>query len=152
MTMKKQIITALLAFSTLSLTLTALSNWPTLPARAAGQLYWQKDFQAGLKLAKQTNKWVFVVISAEWCSPCKALHAKVLPDPTVETFLNKNFVSVDLNADDAEPAAMLEKYNAPGIPCLMVFSPSGQFKGKFVGAPSSAEAFIRTVSAIVAAR
>lgn len=149
--MKKQIISALLSLSTLWLALGSLPNGP-LPARAAGQLYWQKDFQTGLKLAKQTNKWVFVVISAEWCGPCKALHAKVLPDPTVEAFLGKNFVSVDLNADDAEPASMLEQYGAPGIPCLMVFSPSGQFKGKFVGAPSNAESFIRTVSAIVSAR
>jgi thiol:disulfide interchange protein len=149
--MKKQIVTALLSISTLGLVQAGLSL-STPAARAAGQLYWQKDFHTGLKLAKQTNKWVFVVISAEWCGPCKALHAKVLPDPTVEAFLNKNFVSIDLNADDAEPASMLEKYGAPGIPCLMVFSPSGQFKGKFVGAPSSAESFIRTVSAIVAAR
>ena len=148
--MKKQIISALLSLSSLSLALGSLPNWP-LPARAA-ELYWQKDFQTGLKLAKQTNKWVFVVISAEWCGPCKALHAKVLPDPTVEAFLGKNFVSIDLNADDAEPASMLEKYGAPGSPCLMVFSPSGQFKGKFVGAPPNAESFIRTVSAIVSAR
>lgn len=122
----------------------------TTPAHASGgQVVWVKDFQQGVRAAQQSRKWVFVVISAEWCGPCKMLHAKVLPDPTVEAFLNKNFVSVDLNADDPFPSSLLEKYQAPGIPCLMVFSPTGQFRGKFVGAPSSPEMFIRTVSALV---
>lgn len=141
---------------TILLAAVAALSWAPLPAMApamaSGHLYWHKDFQQGLKAAQQSRKWVFVVISAEWCGPCRALHANILPDPSVESFLSKNFVSIDLNADDSYPASMLEKYGAPGIPCLMVFSPTGQFKGKFVGAPSSADSFIRTVSTLVAGR
>ncbi len=77
------------------------------------------------------------------------LDENVLSTAKVQEFLSKNFVNVKLHADNASSKALLKHYNARGVPCLMVFSPSGRLKSMSVGAPSTSDGFIRKVSKMV---
>ena len=73
----------------------------------------------------------------------------VLSKRKVQEFLTKNFVNVKLDANRQSVKSLLKQYKARGIPCLMVFSPSGQLKKMNVGAPMTPDAFIKTVSSMV---
>lgn len=77
------------------------------------------------------------------------LDKNVLSTAKVQEFLSKNFVNVKLHADKASAKTLLKHYNARGIPCLMVFTPSGRLKSMSVGAPTTSDGFIRQVSNMV---
>jgi len=77
------------------------------------------------------------------------LDRNVLSTAKVQEFLSKNFISVKLDANRPYAKAVLKQYNAPGIPCLLVYTPQGQLRSMKVGAPSNSDSFIRTVSAMV---
>jgi thiol:disulfide interchange protein len=109
---------------------------------------WQHDLQAGLTLAKQQKKLVFVDIGAPWCGACKMLEENIYPDPQVKQFLSANYVGVMLQAESLEGESLLRQYNAAGLPALFVMDAQGQVIGKISGAPGDANSFMQLVSSL----
>ena len=118
-------------------------------AETKSKVKWFHNLEAGLKEARKNNKWVFVDIGAVWCGPCQRLKKNVIATETVQNFLAKNFVNVELDADKEEVSLLLKQHGVQAIPCLMVFSPKGVLKSKFEGAPETAGAFVKKISSMV---
>lgn len=109
----------------------------TLGALAAG-IDWRHDLSAAAAEAKSSNKLLFVEIGAPWCGPCRSLE-KLAKNKALGEWVAARFVSVHLEADDPGGKALLRKFGMNGIPALIVFDASGNFKNKKSGAPADVE-------------
>ncbi len=90
----------------------------------AAEVNWAKDFQSGLKLAKEQNKPMLFVISRDTCKYCVILKNTTFKDEKVTTVLNKDFISVTswINEHDYIP----EELFTPGLPGIWFLKPSGE--------------------------
>lgn len=110
-----------------------------LSALAAG-IKWQSDIASAAAEARNTNRFMFVEISAPWCPACRQLE-KLMGNSKIGEWTNSRFVSVHLSADAPDGKALLQKFGMDGIPALLVFGPDGKFKDKMSGGPEDEEGF-----------
>ena len=103
----------------------------------------------GSTAAWSHGQYVAINYWAEWCVPCLKLKKNVLSTQTVQDFLSKNFVNVQLDADKDKVRELLKQYKVESIPCLMIFTPKGTMKNKFEGAPKTAEEFVKKISSMI---
>ena len=89
----------------------------------ATEVNWAKDYQSGIKMAKEENKPVLFVISRDTCKYCIILDNTTLSDAKVIKALNKDFIAVRswLNEGDYVP----EDLYAPGLPTIWFLLPDG---------------------------
>jgi len=100
-----------------------------------------KPFSAGLKGATAANKYVFVDVYTDWCTYCKKLDATTLRTSSVVSELEKNFVSVKLNAESQEDVVwkgqrmsardLAATWGVEGFPTLIFLNPKGEMIGVF---------------------
>jgi len=90
----------------------------------AAEVNWAKDFDSGLKLAKEQNKPMMFVLSRDTCKYCIILKNTTFKDEKVTADLNKNFISVTswINENDYIP----EELFTPGLPGIWFLLPSGK--------------------------
>jgi thioredoxin-related protein len=63
-----------------------------------GGLEWT-PFEKGLSAAKAEKKKVLIDVYTDWCSWCKKMDAAVYANPQVKEYLQKNFVTIKVNAE-----------------------------------------------------
>jgi thioredoxin-related protein len=63
------------------------------------QIEWQKDYESALAHAKESNKRLFVFMSAKECKFCKKLEETTVKDPEIVAKINKEYVSLYLDKD-----------------------------------------------------
>jgi len=105
----------------LILTLTASTSVAAAPA--ADQIDWQLWEKESFAKAKAENKLIFLDVGTQWCTACKWMHEFTLSDPAVISRLNRDFVSISIDAE-AQPD-IGERYSAWGWPALIFFDPDG---------------------------
>ena len=90
----------------------------------AAEVNWAKDYESGLKLAKEQNKPMLFVISRDTCKYCIILKNTTFKDEKVTAALNKDFIAVTswINENDYVP----EKLFTPGLPGIWFLLPSGE--------------------------
>ena len=90
----------------------------------AAEVNWAKDFQTGLKLAKEQNKPMLFVISRDTCKYCIILKTTTFKDEKVVASLNKDFIAVTswVNENDYVPQELF----TPGLPGIWFLLPSGE--------------------------
>ncbi len=91
---------------------------------------WYYDLEEAKKVAKATNRKIFVDFYAEWCGPCKLLAAEVFPLPEFKK-LSKDLVFCKIDVD-AQPAVS-KAYNITAMPTQMVVDAEGKVIGTKVG-------------------
>jgi thioredoxin-related protein len=101
---------------------------------------WQ-PFTQGLKSAASGSKYVFVSVYTDWCGYCKRLNAVTLTADPVVSELGRNFVSVKLNAESADPVAwkgekmassdLASLWGVDGFPTLIFLNSKGEVIGSF---------------------
>ena len=101
------------------------------------------NWQEVLKLAKKTNKSIFVDLYATWCVPCKMMDRDVYTNKQVAEFANKNFISIKVQMDstknDNEFARGWRTYAsnwniyATSFPTYLFYTADGQYSGKEEG-------------------
>lgn len=98
-------------------------------------------FTEGLKTATVKSKYVFVDVYTDWCGYCKQLDAVTFKASPVVAELEKNFISVKLNAESEMPLAwkgnkmtareLAGRWNVDGFPTLLFLNAKGDVIGSF---------------------
>jgi thioredoxin-related protein len=124
------------------LCLTLLGGW----AMASGQVAW-KPFDQGLQDAAAKKKYGFVSVYTDWCGYCRKLETETLRDKAVTGELDKNFVSIKLNAESEESVTwkgrkmskrdLAASWGVEGFPTMLFLNSKGEIIGSF---PSFADA------------
>jgi uncharacterized protein YyaL (SSP411 family) len=109
---------------------------------------WYGNLNDALAQAKVQNKQVLVLIATDWCPHCRALEQGIIPQSSVQDYLNNNFIAVRVDGDKPYAASLKKQYGFNGVPTMMIFSPDGQLLNQMSGEPRSAEAFISSLSAL----
>lgn len=83
---------------------------------------WQ-DYDAAYWEMERTGRPMVVLVTAEWCGPCRQLKSNVLPDPQIKGLLRDyTCAMVDL---DQEPSLAQQLGGSEGVPFMAVYVPDG---------------------------
>lgn len=91
---------------------------------------WYYNLDEALKVAKQTNRMVFLDFNATWCGPCQMYKRNVFPTAEFKA-MAKYFVFCDIDTD--EQPALARQYGVSGIPDLRFLTKDGREVHKVVG-------------------
>ena len=80
---------------------------------ASGNIQWY-PYETGMELGKKENKKIFLHFWSEDCEYCKKMAKETFVDSAVIAYLNKNFISIKVNADKEQ--ALVSEYNVRGLP------------------------------------
>ena len=85
------------------------------------------ELEQKLQQAKANQQWVMLDFYADWCVSCKEMEAYTFTDPQVKDHL-KNFVLIqaDVTENNAEDAALLQRFSLVGPPGIIFYAPDGQ--------------------------
>lgn len=86
---------------------------------------WTSSLAGGLAEAKAEDKPVILDFWATWCKNCLVMNKNVLPNERVAARL-ENYVKIKYqaeNPDDAETAAVMERYQVLGLPTYVILTP-----------------------------
>ena len=123
--MKLTITAALSAFLIILSSFTANVN--------GGISFHAGNYAQARKLAKETNKTIFIDGFTEWCGPCKKMAKEVFTDKEVGTYFNSNFINVKIDMEATDGMLISRRYSVNFYPTLLFIKPSGQLVRKEVG-------------------
>ncbi len=103
---------------------------PPASALATPPEGWLHDWEASKAASADRGKPVVAMFSTEWCGPCKAMKANVLPLPEVKTMLDE-WVTVYIDCDE-EPG-LASKFEIEAYPTFVLISPEGTEEDRFLG-------------------
>lgn len=77
---------------------------------------------------------VGLYFEADWCAPCKEMHARTFRDPAVvEAAAGIRFFRVDMTSPDAYVDLVKKSFRVSGAPTLILFAPDGKESGRRFG-------------------
>lgn len=77
---------------------------------------------------------VGLYFEADWCAPCKEMHARTFRDPAVvEAAAGIRFFRVDMTRPDAYVEIVKKSFRVSGAPTLILFGPDGKESGRRFG-------------------
>ncbi|MBM1172126.1 thioredoxin family protein [Microvirga arabica] len=84
----------------------------------------REAFDAAVRRARAQKKPMLAYFTAEWCSICKGIDARVFSNPVIRTRLEDiALVRADVTAADAGNRALMEHLRVPGPPTMFVVDP-----------------------------
>ena len=108
---------------------------PTPAAEPAGSkpaVSWQSDLKAAQKQSARTGRPMLIVFGADWCTHCGRFEEKTLNNPTMASYINREFIPVHLDFDKEQKTA--EVLEVEALPCTVILSPEADLLGRVVGA------------------
>lgn len=103
---------------------------PAAPLPAKKKIQWEKDYDAAMKKAKDTNKPIIIDFYADWCGPCKMMDNRTFSDDRVIA-LAEQFVSLKIDGD--ANAILTRKYSVEGYPTILFLKSDGKKLHEFSG-------------------
>jgi len=98
----------------------AVLLWTTAEA---AEVKWHA-YSPGLKLGQEQGKNILINFYADWCGYCRKMDQETFTDEDVAAYLDKNFITIKVNADKAKDLAA--SYQVQGLPMLWFVEPSGE--------------------------
>lgn len=94
---------------------------------------WETSLDIALADAKQVNKKIFIDITGEFCSICKAIEKKILNHDDVKKVLEDKFIKVKIDASkDATTYDLLkDRYKVIGVPTLLAIDADMNLVGRW---------------------
>ena len=71
-----------------------------------------------------------IKIGAEWCGPCGVM------DKRLENFNACDYVKYDVDNEDEETLAVIDKYNVRNVPVIILEGDNGEELAKWIGVVS----------------
>lgn len=98
---------------------------------SANFIKWHADLETAHQASLKSNKPVFIVFDASWCTYCRKLEKDTLSDPRMARYLNQAFEPVHLDFDKDRKIADVLKVKS--IPCTVVLSSEADLLARQVG-------------------
>ncbi len=108
--------------------LTSLSNTLHANKQESQGIVWQTDYQAALTYARQEHKNLFIDVTADYCSICKAIEKKFFFDASV-VHAAASLVAVKIDAADTANSThmqLLQEHGVKGTPTFLIIDPDTQ--------------------------
>lgn len=83
---------------------------------------WQ-DYTPGMATAAKGSKSIFLYFHAPWCTYCTKLKKTTFKDKKILAYLEKNFVSIQVNTDKNK--VLSNEWKVKGLPTLWFLEPDG---------------------------
>ena len=87
------------------------------------------DIARAIAEAQQTNRHILLMFGGNWCIWCHRLHHLFMEDPTINQFLNQNYIRVMIDVGKRDKNLDLnDKYGNPyaqGFPVLVILDKDG---------------------------
>ncbi len=93
---------------------------------AQDSIIYYKSWEKALKVAKKTNKIVFLDAYTTWCGPCKRMEATTFKNAAVIKFVNENFIPIKLNMERGEAIQLGKNYRIGGYPTFLYVDGDGK--------------------------
>lgn len=97
--------------------------WLPSGLAAPDRIKWY-SYDEGMALGKREGKKVFLHFYANWCAYCVKMAIKTFNDPLVVNYLNKNFISIRVNADREKK--LVRDYSVRGLPSNWFIGENGE--------------------------
>jgi thioredoxin-related protein len=94
-------------------------------------VYWRDSFESAQKEASKEKRPLVLELYLEGCPHCLRLAKETHTDQAVAAALNTRFIPVRL--EGRSHMDLVRKFNVPGAPTTIVFSPDGQELHRFAG-------------------
>jgi len=96
----------------------------------AETIHW-RTYDEGIRMAKIDGKRVFLHFYANWCFYCRKMTRETFQDPSVIEYLNQNYVSIRVDADENRRTVSI--YNVQALPSTWLLTKQGEKIGNVSG-------------------
>lgn len=93
--------------------------------------------------AQKEDKPIFVDVYTSWCAPCKKMAATVFKDPEVVAYMDKNYISIQLDAEKEKNHGFFTKFRPGAYPSFYWLDKNGQLLSTKTGVMPS-ELFLKS--------
>lgn len=83
-----------------------------------------KDYTPGMAMAVNKGKPIFLYFHASWCGYCTKLKETTFKDERILSYLENNFVSVQVDTD--QNPALSNEWKVKGLPTMWFLEPDGK--------------------------
>lgn len=102
------------------------------------------SYQEALTEAKKNNKLIFIDFYTTWCGPCKTMDKEVFTDREVSGYMNKNFLTLKVDAEKGEGIDLAKRHKIKAYPTFVVLDREEKEQFRFSGA-QPAKRFLETL-------
>lgn len=114
---------------------------------AQGVAFEDLSVEQAVEKAQKENKYIFVDVYTDWCSPCKLMDKQVFPLKELGDYFNPKFVSLKINAEKGEVGPQFaNKYKIKAYPTFVILDNKGDLVHIFAGGILEPQKFINKVS------
>lgn len=133
---------SLIRTGSLALTLVAtvacgLANGETAGTDDSDAPRWRRSYKQAAEESRQRRRPILIKITATWCGPCRQMHQLTFTDERVRRRLRRDFVLLELDAD--EHSELIADFKVEAYPTTLVVSPELKIVKRLSGFQSAGD-------------